>query len=265
MIGGGRVLGSKLGTERFDRPLGIHDFANTDADEIELHRQRLGEQPRIAMRHARPAALAHADVGNAERLQRAQRVAGDDAADAVARRQFLLGPDAVAGLEPLFQQARRARRQRSAPTATPSGRREIAGQRPGWGTLVHGQVDFSLDIIDRKDIMFSPDGADNNLREAIRMSKQRISYVPLDQMSPRDARRNGALSARGDTAPGEFGGAGACPGLFLVLCQFLARHLPKRRARSFDQGAVPALCVPFRAMRILRQSTVGEGDQQRQS
>ena len=43
--------------------------AALDAGEVELHGERLGEQPRIAARHPRAAALAHPDLGDAERLQ----------------------------------------------------------------------------------------------------------------------------------------------------------------------------------------------------
>jgi len=69
------MLGRELGGERLDRALRVHDLGRAHAGEVELHRERLGEQPRIAARHARAAALAHLDVGDAERLQRAQRVA----------------------------------------------------------------------------------------------------------------------------------------------------------------------------------------------
>ena len=52
------LLGGELGGEAFDGALRVHDLAGDDAGEIELHRQRLGEQPRIAARDARAAALA---------------------------------------------------------------------------------------------------------------------------------------------------------------------------------------------------------------
>ena len=89
MISGSGMLGGELGAERLDRALGIEDFADAHADEIELNGQSLGEQARVAARHARAAALAHADIGDAERLQSAQRVARDDAANPIARRQVL--------------------------------------------------------------------------------------------------------------------------------------------------------------------------------
>ena len=103
-VRGGGVFGRKLCGHAFDAALRVHDLAHFDAGELELHRQRLGEQPRIAMRDARAAAGAHADLDNAERLQRAQRVARHDAAHVEARRQFLLGGEEVAGLEALFEQ-----------------------------------------------------------------------------------------------------------------------------------------------------------------
>ena len=103
LVGG--VLGRQLGGEAFDGALRVHDLGGADAGEVELHRERLGEQPRIAARHPRAAALAHPDLGDAERLQGAERVARDDPADAVARRDLVLGADAVAGLE-LFRKQR---------------------------------------------------------------------------------------------------------------------------------------------------------------
>ena len=95
---------AKLGGEAFDGALRVHDLGGADAGEVELHRERLGEQPRIAARDPRAAALAHPDLGDAERLQGAQRIARDDPADAVARRDLVLGADAVAGLELLRKQ-----------------------------------------------------------------------------------------------------------------------------------------------------------------
>ena len=121
-VGGGGVLGGELGAERFDRALRVHDLGGGDAGEVELHGERFGEQARIALRDAGAAAFAHADLDDAERLQRAQRVARDDAAGAEARGQVLFGAEEIAGLELLARTARRARRRRSAPTATTSGR-----------------------------------------------------------------------------------------------------------------------------------------------
>ena len=78
-----------------------------------------------------------------------------------------------------------------------------------------------------------------------------------------DAQGNGALPARGHAAAGKLGGARACAGLLLVLRQFLARHLPQRRARSLHQGTVPALRLALGAVRVLRQPALGEGDDKR--
>ena len=95
----GRVLGRELGGEAFDRALRVHDLGGGDAGEVELHGERLGEQARIAVRDARAAALAHADLDDAERFERAQRVARDDAAAAELGGEVLLGAEEVAGLE----------------------------------------------------------------------------------------------------------------------------------------------------------------------
>ena len=129
----GGVLGGKLGGEAFDGALRVHDLGGADAGEVELHRERLGEQPRIAARHPRAAALAHPDLGDAERLKRAQRIARDDPADAVARRDLVLGADAVAGLELLGKQRvahvgddLRGQRRRAARKENPPGK--LAGE-----------------------------------------------------------------------------------------------------------------------------------------
>src|SRR5579883_2616951 len=60
-----------------------------------------------------------------------------------------------------------------------------------------------------------------------------------------DARRDGALSAGGHPATGKLRDPGPCPGLLLVLCQFMARHLPQWHPRPRHQGAVPTLCFAF--------------------
>ena len=103
-VGVGGVLGRKLGGEAFDGALRVHDLGRADAGQIELHRERLGEQARIAARHPRAAALAHLDLGDAERFERAQRIARHDPADAVARRDIVLGAEQIAGLELLGKQ-----------------------------------------------------------------------------------------------------------------------------------------------------------------
>ena len=123
VIGRRRVLGRKLGGERLDRALRVHDLGGAHAGEVELHGERLGEQARIAARDARAAALAHLDVGDAERLQGAQRVARHDPADAEARREVLLGAEEVAGLELLGEQRVAHLGDDLRRRATPSGRR----------------------------------------------------------------------------------------------------------------------------------------------
>jgi hypothetical protein len=128
----GGVFGGEFRGQRLDRALRVHDLGRPDAGEVELHRQRLREQPRIAARHPRPAALAHFDFGDAERLQGAQRIARDDPRHAVALSDLVLGADAVAGLEFLGEQRiahvgddLRGQRRRTA------GKEHPAGQRGG--------------------------------------------------------------------------------------------------------------------------------------
>ena len=98
------LSGGELRRHAFDRALGVEDFGRGDAGEVELHRQRLGEQARIAGRDAGAAAFAHLDVDDAERRKRAQRVARRHAAHVVARGELFLGAEEVAGLEPLLEQ-----------------------------------------------------------------------------------------------------------------------------------------------------------------
>ena len=68
----------------FDGALRIHDLGSRHAGEVELHGERFGEQARVAAGDTRPAAFTHANLDDAERFQRAQRVACDDPADTVS-------------------------------------------------------------------------------------------------------------------------------------------------------------------------------------
>src|SRR3954451_956359 len=99
MIGARRVLGRKFRRKGLDRALRVHDLCCADAGEVELHRECLGEQARIAARNARAAALAHLDVGDSERLESAQRVARHDPADAETGGEILLSTEEITGLE----------------------------------------------------------------------------------------------------------------------------------------------------------------------
>src|SRR5262249_16782893 len=86
---------------------------------------------RIALRDARPAALAHADLDDAERLERAQRVARDDPAHAVTRRDVLLGAEEIARLDQLVDE-REARVRHDLPgqRGLPPGREDRAVVAP---------------------------------------------------------------------------------------------------------------------------------------
>src|SRR5215510_3198906 len=83
-----RALG--LGIEALDRALRVHDLAGRHAGKVELHRERFGEQAGIALCNASAAAGPDLDLDDAERLERAQRVARHDPAYAEALRQILL-------------------------------------------------------------------------------------------------------------------------------------------------------------------------------
>jgi len=70
-----------------------------DAGEIELHGERFREQARIALGDARAAALAHADLDDAERFEGAQGVTRHDAACVEAGGEVFFDTEEVAGLE----------------------------------------------------------------------------------------------------------------------------------------------------------------------
>ncbi len=55
-IGVGRIFRREFRRQRLDGALRVHDFLHRGAGEIELHRERVGEQARIAARHPRAAA-----------------------------------------------------------------------------------------------------------------------------------------------------------------------------------------------------------------
>jgi hypothetical protein len=135
--------------------LGVHDLGGGDAGEVELHRQRLGEQTRIALCDAGAAALAHADLDDAERFKRAQRVARHDAAGAEARGQILFGAEEIAGPEPLGEQVVAhlrddLRRQRGGAAGEHDARREVAAdlhRLPSQRGLRHCKLQLGNAII----------------------------------------------------------------------------------------------------------------------
>src|SRR6185295_19520684 len=105
-LGRSSVAGSELRGEAFDRALRGHDLLAVDIGELELHRQRLREELRIAARDARAAAGAARDVDDPQAFERAQRVARRHAAHAMPSGEVLLGAEevarAVASLEQRF-------------------------------------------------------------------------------------------------------------------------------------------------------------------
>ncbi len=98
------MLGGELGGERFHRALRIEHLAGADARQLQLDGQGLREQLRIALGHARAAAPAHPDLADAQRLQRPQCIARDDAAHPEAARDLLFGAEEVAGLQAFDEQ-----------------------------------------------------------------------------------------------------------------------------------------------------------------
>ena len=104
MIVCGGVDSGELCGEAFDGALRIHDFGHRDAGKVELHGQRLGEQAGIALRDARAAAGADLDLDDALRLQRSQRIARDDAADAEPLGEILFRAEEIARAKLLGEQ-----------------------------------------------------------------------------------------------------------------------------------------------------------------
>ena len=86
-----RIFGRKLGAERLNGALRVHDLGGGHAGEVELDGERLGEQARITVGDAGAAAFAHADFDDAKRFERTQRVTRDDAARLEAGGEILLG------------------------------------------------------------------------------------------------------------------------------------------------------------------------------
>src|SRR5262245_49184659 len=96
MILGGGIDGGELSGAALDGVLRIHDLADRHAGEIELYRERLGEQAGIALGDTRTAAGADLDLDPALSFQRSQRVARDDAAHAETLGQNLFGAEEIA-------------------------------------------------------------------------------------------------------------------------------------------------------------------------
>ena len=115
------ILGGELGGGGLDRPLRIHHLAHADAGEAQLYRQRFGEQRRVAAGDARPATGADLDLDHAQCLQRAQRIARDDATGSGLLGDVLLGAEPIARRKAPGEQrgadflddARRQRRRRA--------------------------------------------------------------------------------------------------------------------------------------------------------
>jgi hypothetical protein len=91
--------------------------------------------------NARPAALAHLDVGDAERLQGTQRVARDDPAHAEARREVLLGAEEIAGLELSWPSSA----SRTCPTICAESDGRVAADEDRRGVPRGGRLDRRMD------------------------------------------------------------------------------------------------------------------------
>ena len=96
MVLGSGIDGRELGGEALDGALGVHDLRDRDAGKIELHGERFREQAGIAPGDAGPAAGADLDLDHALGFQRAQRIAGHDAADPETLGQILFGAEEIA-------------------------------------------------------------------------------------------------------------------------------------------------------------------------
>ena len=74
-VGVGGVLGGELGGQALDGALRVHDLGGGDAGEVELHRQRLGEQPRLprAIRAPPPLPILISTMPSASSVRSASR------------------------------------------------------------------------------------------------------------------------------------------------------------------------------------------------
>ena len=91
------------------------------------------------------------------------------------------------------------------------------------------------------------------------MSRQRISYFPLEKMDDAMRAEMDRCAREGTPRPESSAVRAHVPGRLLVVREFVARHLPQRRVRSRDQGALPALCLALGEMRVLRQPALDQG------
>ena len=128
--------------------------------EIELHRERLGEQAGIALRDPRAAAGADLDLDDALRLERAQRVARHDPAHPEALGKVLFGAEEIARPQLLGEQRLAHLARRSGSTWWRCGREDLARSPSGW-VQTHGAFGKSVTASreydnNSKDNIFSP-------------------------------------------------------------------------------------------------------------
>jgi len=97
------MLGGEFRSEGFDRALRVHDFGDIGAGKLKLHGEGFCKAPRIALGDARAAARADLDLDDAERLERAQRIAGDDARHAALIGDVLLAAEEIARFQSFLE------------------------------------------------------------------------------------------------------------------------------------------------------------------
>lgn len=85
------------------------------------------------------------------------------------------------------------------------------------------------------------------------MTRQRISYVPLDKMDARMRVEMERCHREGTPRPASSAIRAHIPACFWFFAESLEQYFPQRRPRSRDQGIVPALCVALRQLRVLRK------------
>ena len=89
------------------------------------------------------------------------------------------------------------------------------------------------------------------------MAKQRISYVPLDKMTPKMRQEMERCQREGTPRPESSAIRAHVEACFWFFAELLEQHFPQRRPRPRNQGTVPSIRVAFGPMRVLRQPAFG--------
>ena len=97
------------------------------------------------------------------------------------------------------------------------------------------------------------------------MAKQRISYVALDKMDAGMRAEMERCQREGTPRPESSAIRAHVPACFWFFAESWHNIFRTGVLDHADQGIVPALCVAFRHLRVLRQSALGEGGGKRRA